>query len=341
MSNRPRSKLTLSTRAQQSKLYTQCRACGTKHARFVEKATRPKGTQNIHARWLNMVQDICTSHKALSWKDQAEKAWPIVWLETSLVRDDLRIFPMCELERKQLADRGWVSETLAQCIPPNDLAPRDSQLCSVFQVTDENRADIRIADKFQCEFQEDKEDADKQRINDLVARLVRDQGDARFRALVLDGPDLRTSRILSVLGMPCLVVNPELDYDSKTWPDLVCLHRGTMLEFLVGAAQRHAPTLGHLMLDYCSRWESRRHSLPKQELRLALCQGMLARDGGILWITVSLRGVPDPDTYLLCQVVPDVLRIGDSFHYDLVLEHAETYRGKRMGCVVFRGAVPP
>lgn len=75
--------------------------------------------------------------------------------------------------------------------------------------------------------------------------------------------------------------------------------------------------------------------MAKEEVRLALCHNLLHKNGGVLWVTVSLRGLKAPTTHLQTQVIPDILHIGYEFGYTLVLQHSETYNSNRMGYVLF------
>jgi hypothetical protein len=104
----------------------------------------------------------------------------------------------------------------------------------------------------------------------------------------LDGAKFNTTRaIREVCDVPVLVANPKLGHEDAIGGG--CVFTGTFAQLLTTARMP-----GHIVLDGTALFKGQKrhpYSIPELDIEFALAQGLLAHNGGRLWVTVGRIGV--------------------------------------------------
>jgi hypothetical protein len=171
----------------------------------------------------------------------------------------------------------------------------------------------------------------KREVNQVFAGAV----DPRTVTLVLDCPHMGTTEHLLALANPSAVyvVNPQARGDCTPegfyhdHPNVVMVphvfHQALMYYDL---------PQGNLALDYCCTFFGDANKcMPFEDVRSALRMRQLEPDGGVLWVTYSLRGVRTED---MRDPISLISQWGEECGYELVPFYEKTY-GK-IGAVMFK-----
>lgn len=93
------------------------------------------------------------------------------------------------------------------------------------------------------------------------------------------------------------VPHPDAGYERAVVElgEMVSWYDATIFEFLRDGLA--TPLRAHIWFDYCCTWDgSPEMTLPAVDIEMALFKGVLKREGGVLAVTLSTRGMSAADT---------------------------------------------
>lgn len=180
-----------------------------------------------------------------------------------------------------------------------------------------------------------------------VARFILESPVKGLDVYYLDSPAGRvTTNVLQLLPDSRLhLINPTSPDAFRLEQALrhrVIFHQETFVRFLTKRMTKEQGLLpaGHIFYDVCCTPDGSLRVRPQDDIFILLHQGLLHRNGGVLAITLNLRGVRGSRPTIVPALASTIVRLGKRFNYSLTLEFYNIYRTGSMCHIILRSSVP-